>query len=188
MHSSLYFLTGNINKFKEAQMILPQIKQLDIDLPEIQELDAAHIASEKIKAAFKYKQARFIVEDTSLYLNALNGLPGPLVKWFIKSIGCDGLFRLAQSFGDFSAQAKTIIAYAEDKNKIHFFEGVISGKIVKPTVASPFGWDPIFKPDGHNKTFAQMSREEKTAISMRKVAFTKLKNFLEDDTHYKDPL
>ncbi len=178
MPKTIYFLTGNKNKFKEAKLILPNIKQLNINLPEIQELDAKKIIKEKIKTAYQYKKANFIVEDTSLYLKNLNGLPGPLIKWFVKSIGPEGIFKLAKSFNCFEAEAKTIVAYATSKNKIHFFEGKISGIIIKPKVSSSFGWDPVFKPNGHQKTFAEMSREEKTAISMRKIAFTKLQKYL----------
>ncbi len=178
MIKTIYFLTSNKNKFEEAKLILPNIKQLNIDLPEIQELDAKKIIKEKIKAAYQHKKANFIIEDTSLYLKNLNGLPGPLIKWFIESIGPEGIFKMAKSFNCFEAEAITIVAYATSKNKIHFFEGKISGTIVKPKILSSLRWDSIFKPSGYQKTFAEMSRKEKTAISMRGAAFAKLREYL----------
>ena len=104
-----YFVTGNGHKFKEIQSFLPSIKQLDIDLPEIQEVDAHEIIKAKLSAALIYKQDEFIVEDTSLYCDCLNGLPGPLIKWFLKSIGVEGLYNFTQNSGNSNAIAKTII-------------------------------------------------------------------------------
>ncbi|RJQ27441.1 non-canonical purine NTP pyrophosphatase [Candidatus Parcubacteria bacterium] len=174
----LYFITGNENKFKEGQMILSEIEQLDIDLPEIQDIDPKNIIREKLLEALKHKKGEFIVEDTSLYLDCLHGLPGPLIKWFLKTIGSEGLADIAQKFGNDKAEAKTVIGYAKNREEIYFFEGAIFGKIVAPEGDLGFGWDPIFQPDGFEKTFGQMSREEKNNISMRKIALEKLKEFL----------
>ena len=175
---ALYFITGNENKFKEIRSVLSEVEQLNIDLPEIQDIDAAEIIKAKLLEALKHKEGKFIVEDTSLYFDCLNGLPGPLVKWFLKTIGNQGLFDLADKLGNDQAEAKTIIGYAENKSQVHFFEGSIKGKIVSPRGDSNFGWDPIFQPKGYSKTFAEMSSEEKNAISMRRVALNKLKEFI----------
>ena len=176
--SMIKFITGNNGKFKEVQTILPNVEQLDIDLPEIQEIDAREIIRTKLNAAFEHAEGEFIVEDTSLYLDCLHGLPGPLIKWFLKTIGNEGLVELSEKFGNDIAVAKTIIGYAKDRNEIHFFEGSINGKIVKSEGGSGFGWDPIFLPDGQSKTFAQMSGSEKSLLSMRTTAARKLKDFL----------
>lgn len=61
---------------------------------------------------------------------------------------------------------------------MHFFEGSIKGKIVSPRGDSGFGWDPIFQPDGSKETFAEIDREMKNSISMRRNALNKLKEFL----------
>jgi len=175
----LYFITGNNNKFAEIKAIIPDIEQLELDLEEIQEIDARKIIQAKLKEALKHHKGDFIIEDTSLYLRGLNGLPGPLIKWFLQTLGNSGIFNLAKRLDNTEAEAKTIIGYAKNPNEIHFFEGSIKGKIVEPSGETTFGWDPIFKPDGHNKTFQQMSREEKNSISMRRIAAEKLKNFLE---------
>ena len=175
----IYFITGNKNKFEEVKIILPEVEQLDIDLPEIQEIDAKEIIKEKLLEALKHKKGEFIVEDTSLYLDSLHGLPGPLIKWFLQTIGNEGLANLADKLGNDKAVAKTIIGYAKSQGDIHFFEGVINGKIVSPRGKTNFGWDPIFLPDSHKKTFAEMSREEKNKISMRRNALNKLKKFMQ---------
>jgi len=175
----LYFITGNKNKFEEVAAILPEVEQLDIDLPEIQEIDPHEIIKAKLQEAFKHTSGEFIVEDTSLYFDCLNGLPGPLIKWFMKTIGNKGLSDIAEKLANGKAQAKTMIGYAKEKDDIHFFEGVVEGKIVQPQVASGFGWDPIFLPDGHTKTFAEMDKTEKNEISMRRMALDKLREFLD---------
>ena len=175
---SLFFITGNKNKFEEVKAILGDVEQLDIDLPEIQDIEAKNIIRAKLLEALNHKDGEIIVEDTSLYLDCLKGLPGPLIKWFLKTIGNEGLANIAEKLGDNKAEAKTIIGYAKNRDEIEFFEGVIHGKIVASTGVSGFGWDPIFQPDGHDKTFAEMTAEEKNSVSMRKIAVEKLKESL----------
>lgn len=148
-------------------------------MPEIQEINAKKIVKAKLLEALNYKKDKFIIEDTSLYFNCLNGLPGPLIKWFLKTIGNEGLFNIAKKLGNYKAEAKTIIGYAKNKTSIHFFEGSIKGIIIFPRGKTNFGWDPIFKPIDYSKSFAEMSQEEKNKISMRRMALNKLKKFLE---------
>lgn len=174
----LYFITGNKNKFEEVKSILPNVEQLDIDLPEIQEIDAHKVIEAKLKEALRHKEGEFIVEDTSLYFDCLNGLLGTFIKWFMKTIGNDGLVNLVTKYGNNKATAKTVIGYAKSIDEIYSFEGEISGIIVEPRTTSNFGWDPIFLPDGHTKTFAEMDVSEKNEISMRRIATQKLKEFL----------
>lgn len=176
---ALYFITGNENKFDEVKAILPNVSRLDIDLPEIQDIDPNEVVKAKLLEALKHHSGGFIIEDTSLYLDCLNGLPGPLIKWFLKTIGNEGLFRIAESFNNYNAEAKTIIGYAEDPQNIHFFEGSLKGKIVALKGKSNFGWDPIFLPEGFNQTFAEMDKKKKNKISMRRIALNKLKYFLD---------
>lgn len=176
---TLYFITGNKNKLAEVQALLPQVQQLDIDLAEIQEINPHKIIEAKLQEALKHKEGEFIVEDTSLYFDALNGLPGPLIKWFSHKLGNNGLYNLALSQQNTRAEAKTLIGYAKSKQEIFYFEGTIKGTIISPTGETTFGWDPIFQPEGYTKSFAQMSSDEKRTISMRTIAVKKLKIFLE---------
>lgn len=175
---SLYFITGSKYKFEEVQALIPDIKQLDIELPEIQEINAQKIVSAKLQEAFSHHNGEFIVEDTSLHLDCLNGLPGPLIKWFVKTLGNKGLYKITEKMGNGKAVAKTIVGFAKDKKHIYFFTGEVKGSIVSPRGNNKFGWNNIFKPVGFNKTFAQMPQEEKNLISMRGLAIKKLKKFL----------
>ena len=170
-------MTGNKGKFDEAKSVVSNIEMLDIDLVEIQEIDARKVIESKIQEGLRIKKTELIVEDTSLYLDALGGLPGPLIKWFMKTIGNEGLYDIAMKLGNTKAVAKTIVGYARDE-KISFFEGVIEGNIVEPRGDNGFGWDSIFQPDGYSKTFAEMDSDEKNSLSMRKTAFENLKRYI----------
>ena len=172
------FITGNKDKMKEFRAILgDDVEMLSIDLVEIQNIDAHNIIRAKLAEAVRLGYNNCLVEDTSLYLDGLKGLPGPLIKWFMKTIGNEGILQLARSSGNFSAQAKTIIGYSAQDGSVDFYEGVIAGSITEPR-GEGFGWDPIFIPIGHDKTFGEMSAEEKNSVSMRKLALEKLKQHL----------
>lgn len=161
---SLYFITGNKGKLAEVQSILGNVEALDIDLPEIQSLDAREIIKAKLEEAQKHQTGEFIVEDNSLYLEGIKGLPGPLIKWFMKTVGNDGLYKMAEAFGNFNAEAKVIIGYSSPTGEISFFEGNTKGTIVSSRGSEGFGWDPIFQPEGYDKTFGEMSAEEKNSF------------------------
>ncbi len=177
---TIYFITGNKGKLEEAKSILNDIEGLDIDLPEIQDLDAHKVIQAKLIEALKTQTGEFIIEDVSLYCEALNGLPGPLIKWFLKTVGNEGIYKMVSAFGNSSVEAKAIIGYADGKGGTQYFEGVVKGSIVASR-GEGFGWDPIFQPEGYDKTFGEMTAEEKNKISMRKIALEKLKQHLNDN-------
>jgi inosine triphosphate pyrophosphatase len=176
---TLYFITGNTNKLREVKSFFPDVQGLTTDLPEIQSLDIEEVIKYKIQEAFKHCDGNVLVEDTSLSFDALNGLPGPLVKWFMTTIGVEGLYAIAEKFCNTKAVAKTALGYATSCRDIHFFESEIHGTIVRPDGENGFGWDVIFRPDGHQQTFAKMSAEEKNSISMRANVLSQLKLHLE---------
>lgn len=176
----IIFITGNKGKLKEAKEILKGINLInkEIDLPEIQETDARKVIEAKLLEARKHHKGECIIEDTSLYLDCLNDLPGPLIKWFLEKLGKEKLFEIAKKLNNFSAEAKTIVGYMNPKGDIKYFEGNVKGKISRPKGKGGFGWDQIFMPAGHKKTFGEMSPEEKHKISMRKKALLKLAKYL----------
>ncbi len=176
----LYLITGNKDKFLEFGAILKgfDVRQLDMDLQEIQDLDSRKIIRAKLVEGLKHKKGNVAVEDTSFHLKCMNGMPGPLVKWFLKSIGPKGIYQIADSFGDYSAEARCTVGYAVSKDDVHFFEGRVFGKVVPPKGTNGFGWDVIFVPNGHSETFGEMEAEKKNLISHRSLAVNKLLDFL----------
>ena len=177
----LEFITGNNNKFLEAKKLLDPIKlnQKEIDLVEIQSLDAKEVVKHKLIEAQKHHKGEFVIEDASIDFEALNGFPGPLFKFMVNSIGRQKLFDICDNFGNTNASARAIVGYSNGTGT-KFFEGIIKGKIVAPKGESTFGWDPIFIPEGHTKTFAEMGKEEKNKISHRSIAFKKFKLWYEE--------
>lgn len=137
------------------------------------------VARDKAEQAFRKLGRPLIVEDTGLHIKSMKGFPGPMVKWLIQAVGYERLCRLCDSSRERSAYAETCVALHDGK-RVHLFSGRISGRIAKhPRGRSDFGWDLVFIPEGHSKTFAEMSMEEKSRISMRRKAFMKLRGHLE---------
>jgi non-canonical purine NTP pyrophosphatase (RdgB/HAM1 family) len=123
----------------------------------------------------------FIVEDTGFYLDCIPGLPGPLIKWFLKTIGREGIYEICKKFDNYKATGVTMIGYRGKQGEIKFFKGEVKGNVVLERGEDGFGWDPVFVPEGEERTFAEMSREEKNEISMRRKAFEELRGYLESE-------
>lgn len=174
---TVYFVTGNDDKFREAKVLLPELERVEIDLPEEQSLDPELVIRKKLEVAIKLHEGPIIVEDTSLYLDGLNGFPGPLIKWMLQAVGNSGIYELCQNIHNNKAVARTVVGLY-DGNIVQFFEGEIHGQIVKPYGNEGFGWDEIFRPDGLSETYAEMGDEFKPEFSMRTKAFTKLSEYL----------
>src|SRR5689334_4563003 len=128
----LYFITGNAGKFAEFKAALPKIKQLDLELDEIQSLDPQAVIAHKLEQAAGEHNGEFIVEDTSLCLESLGGLPGTMIKWFQKAMGLQGIADLAACYEDQTAVARTTIGYRDPKGESHYFVGEIRGRVVQP--------------------------------------------------------
>lgn len=172
------FITGNKDKFAEASQIIPDLIQKDLDLTEIQEIDSKKIIVAKLEEAKKQVQGNLIVEDVSFNMECISGFPGPLIKWFLKSLGNEGIYKIAKDANNFNLEVKVIIGLSFENGNTVFFEGVTIGTIVSPRGENGWGFDSITQPLGQVKTFAEMTDEEKNSISMRRIAFTKLKDYL----------
>lgn len=158
-----------------------EMEQLDIDLPELQDIDPHNVIKAKLEEALKHHEGKFIVDDVSVTLDCLGGeLPGPFIKWFLQSLDDRGIYELVNKLGNTKAKASLVIGYADGKDNIHFFEGVVEGDIVEPK-GERFGWDPVFQPKGYKQTYAEMPYEEKNKMSHRYLALTKLKKYLEEN-------
>lgn len=175
----IVYVTSNLNKLKESEEILGMgLEHADIDSPEIQAINVSEVVREKAIYSYNILKKPVVVDDSGLYFNSMNGFPGALIKWLLKSIGNEGIFKIINNFNDKSAYAEVVIGYYDGK-KFESFSGKINGEIVKPIGTNGFGWDAVFKINEKNKTFAEMSGSEKNGVSMRKIALLKFKNFLE---------
>ena len=177
---NVYFITGNVNKYNEVQSFLSQygftVSMVDIDLPEIQGTDM-EIIKHKAEYALNYMDKPFIVEDSSLEFDALGGLPGPYIKWFLKNVGNSGLVKMLESFENKQGNAVCNIAYFNGES-IEYFRGVDKGTIVQEKGTSCFGWDNIFKPDDYETTYGEIELSLKNTTSHRGKALSMLRTAL----------
>ncbi|KAJ2720768.1 nucleoside triphosphate pyrophosphohydrolase ham1 [Coemansia sp. Benny D115] len=177
----LTFVTGNANKLREMQELLSGLVDLQsraVDLEEIQG-STQDVARAKCRQAAAIVGGPVITEDVGLGFNAMNGLPGAYVKWFLRELQPEGLYRMLSGFEDKSGFAVCTVAYcAGPGHEPVLFEGIHHGSIVAPRGPPVFGWNPIFQPDGSDQTYAEMSDAAKNACSHRFLAVEKLKAFL----------
>ena len=181
----MILITGNKHKLEEYQDFLPQIQGKKLDLPEIQELDPDKVQNAKIEEGLKYLPGDFLIDDVCLYLDCLNNFPGTLIKWMLNSIGSQGLFDLVKKYDNYKAVVECRIGCVVNKDEIYHFNGLVRGRLVSPEVKSEwsgFGFDNIFKPENIDKTYAQMTKQEKNQYSHRGLALQKLKEFIKKIT------
>lgn len=172
-------MTGNPDKLAEARRLCAtEIRAVEVDLPEIQSLDIQTILRGKAEEAYRLLRQPLIVEETGLELAVLNGFPGPLVKWMLAAVGAEGIARTAHSLGNASATARCALLFYDGSREV-VGEGTTTGQLVLPPRGEGgFGWDPVFLPDGHNRTYAELSGAEKDQTSHRGHAWRRLTDLL----------
>ena len=179
----VFFATGNIHKFNEARVVLAKqglaAAMLRVKSVEIQSDNLSEISSASAIDAYKRCHLPLLVEDAGLFIDELKGFPGPYSAYAYKTIKNAGLLKLMTRLSNKKATFKSVIAYcdSEDLRKILCFEGEVAGEITLyervQSDKSAFGFDPIFKPEGSEKTFAEMTIEEKNGFSHRAQAINK---------------
>jgi XTP/dITP diphosphohydrolase len=180
------FVTTNEHKRREVEGILGvELERAALgpqDVPEVQALDFAEVAARKARSAYEAlgePAYPVLVEDSGLVIWAWNGLPGALTKWFLSSVGNEGLLRMLCG-GDKRARAVCAVAVAERGGEVRIFRGEVEGALAsEPRGESGFGWDPIFVPEGSHLTYAQMG-EAKNEDSHRARAFRQVRGWLEE--------
>ena len=185
-HKQLTFITGNAAKAKYlSDYFHIPVAHKKLDLPELQSLDLRTIVLDKARRAYEAVGSPVLVEDVSVTFHAFKRLPGPLIKWFLETLGTDGLCRILDGYDNRSARAEVMYGYC-DGGEVKVFHGAVEGTIAPaPRGETNFGWDPTFIPLGHERTLAEMTGDEKHATSMRRIALEKLAKFLSESKKYK---
>lgn len=171
----LILVSSNLNKGIEAERILGMpLLRVALALPELQARTVEEITRYKVEVARTKRYGRLIVEDVSLGFDVLGNFPGPYVKWLLEAAGGKGLAAIAYALNDRGATAQCCVGFWDGK-EIHTYLGEASGEVlVEPRGERHFGWDAWFLPRGSSKTYAEMSPEEKDAVSHRGNAYRKL--------------
>jgi len=192
MERMMYFITGNFNKFNEVSKIFQDanldvtLEQLDLNPVEIQADSIKEVALFKLNNIKNKVEGSFFVEDAGFFVNKpLNGFPGVYSSYVYKTIGNEAILKSIESFDNTEAHfAAAIALYFKPLDKTIVFEGIVKGKVSSEMKGSHgFGFDPIFIPEEiPDKTFAELTMQEKNEISHRGRALKKLITFLQDNS------
>ena len=190
----IMFITGNTNKFKEVARIFHHenlnysLEQLNLEPIEIQADTIKEVALFKLNSIKEQSNNSFFIEDAGFFVDKpLKGFPGVYSSYVYKTIGNKGILKLIDDFADTKAHFQAVIVlYFKPLNEILTFDGEIEGKISQNIRGKEgFGFDPIFIPDiNPNKTFAELSMNEKNKISHRGQALRKLILFLKKNMEF----
>jgi len=193
IESKWVFATNNLNKLKEAQLLLSgKVNILSLnDIGCLEELPETHETLEENsleKAAYIYNKynVNCFAEDTGLEVETLNGEPGVYSARYAgeekdNNANMDLLLEKLKGIENRTARFKTVITLIDD-GEIHQFEGIVNGKILaKGQGNRGFGYDPVFQPRGFNRSFAEMEMHEKSSISHRGKAMQQLTAFINND-------
>ena len=192
MKRKLVFATNNAHKLEEVAAILgDQVELLSLndigcqaDIPETTETLEGNAL---LKSSYIYKNYHLdcFADDTGLEVEALNGAPGVYSARYAGGEGHDAQANMLKLLHELDgkenrkAQFRTAISLILD-GKEYFFEGVIKGEIIKEKRGdSGFGYDPVFMPEGYDRTFAELGNDIKNQISHRALAVQKLCEFLQ---------
>lgn len=161
-------VTGNPGKLRETERLLGRsVESVEVDLPEIQSLDLTEVLTAKAAEAARHTDRPFVVEETGLELATLNGFPGPLVKWMLAAVGPEGIARVALATGNPGVTARCALLFQDGERQV-VAEGTTAGSLVLPARGEHgFGWDPVFLPDGSERTYGELSDSDKDRFSHR---------------------
>ena len=198
----IVFATNNAHKLSEIRSILGEsievlsLKDIgcDVDIPETGTTLEAN-ALQKAEYIYDHYHMDCFADDTGLEVDALNGAPGVYSARYAGGEGHDSeanMTKLLHELGENNnrkARFRTVIALIQKKDvcpcgctsikEIHQFEGIVNGEIIRERRGGEgFGYDPIFQPEGYNKTFAELGMDIKNHISHRARAVAKLAKFL----------
>ncbi|MEA2089449.1 MAG: XTP/dITP diphosphatase [Thermoproteota archaeon] len=188
-----FFVTTNIHKFNEAQLVFAKYKiataMLKIEAVEIQHDNLENIAKASAIDAVEKCGLPIIVEDAGLFIKHLNGFPGPYSSYVYRTIGNKGIIKLMGKIRERNAYFQSVVAFHSPEEKSpRCFHGKVEGKIShEERGTGSFGFDPIFEPfklstrKAGNKTFGEMTLKEKNRHSHRAQALQKFVKWYKED-------
>ena len=175
------FVTSNKGKVNEFRQILePQIKVNHIEMPysEIRSESNDEIARHSAQMLANKLKKTVVVEDSGLFIESLDGFPGTFSAYIHKKIGLIGILKLMKGIKNRNCVYRSAVAYCKPNKKPLSFVGEEKGKVASKIRGDfGFGHDPIFIPEGSNKTYGEMKNYKETK-KFRRMAVEKLKDYL----------
>ena len=174
------FITGNQSKADYLSKYLGHpVDHVKLDLDEIQSTDLNEIVEHKVQQAYEIIKKPVIVEDVSLEFEALGGLPGPFIKFFVDRVPFEVICSMIGAGLTRKATARCVFGYFDGK-ELKLFEGGLDGEVAKePSGNNGYGWDKIFIPQGYKVTRASLNEEDDQKTYLQIKPFAQLKRYLE---------
>jgi XTP/dITP diphosphohydrolase len=181
---TITFITGNQHKVKEAQGILnnlgitlehANIGYLEIqgDLEDVARYGAQHVARRLGKPV--------IVEDAGLFIKPLKWFPGTYSSYVQETLGNKGILKLMSDIEDRYAEFRSVVGFCTPKTEPEVFLGTVKGRIgYREKGKHGFAYDPLFIPEGYDKSFGELDREEKNWFSHRRKSLEKFALWYKD--------
>lgn len=178
---TINFVTSNKNKVKEFRQILEteiKVNHINISYPELRSDNPKEIAKTSAEMLANRLRKAVVVEDSGLFIKALHGFPGTCSAYIHKRIGLQGIIKLMKGIKERECTYKSAVAYCEPAKKAISFLGEEEGKVAEKIRGNfGFGHDPIFIPEGSNKTYGEIKNCEKIK-KFRRRAVLKLRDYL----------
>ena len=166
------FVTGNVGKAAEAAATLAPLgilfERVGLDLRHADVDGLEEVATAKAESLRGQVAPPYFVEDAGLFIDALAGFPGVYSAYVFRTLGNHGILRLLHGERQRGATFRAVVAYVSGKAAPRLFSGRCAGSVLEePRGRNGFGFDPIFRPEGRRRSFAQMEAAEKNARSHR---------------------
>ena len=181
--AELQIITSNNGKLREFKEIFGDSKyvpvQNNIDYPEIQASSLEEVVDFGLDWLQKTTKPPFVIDDSGVFIDFFNGFPGIYTRYVYDTIGLAGVLRQMEGVDDRACTFRCVLGLLTESGEKEKFVGECSGILINELRGDGgCGYDPIFIPEGFDKTFAELSSEQKNSISHRGKAMRKLIDFL----------
>lgn len=181
----IIYVTGNHSKLLSARKILEplgiEVDNIKMDTTEIQADTVEEVAVYSAREASNKLKCTVLKNDTGLFVDALNGFPGPYTHYVDETLGEDGLLKLLEGEENRNASFIEAFAYCEYGKEPIIFKSVTKGRIAKEKSGTyGWSWDFIFIPDGYDKTMGNYPDDERCLV-WNTNAYTELAEYLKNN-------
>jgi len=158
-----------------------EVEQIPVAYPEMQVESLEMVIIQGLQWLMHHYNRPLLADDSGIFIEGLNGFPGVYSAYAFKTLGNDGMIKLLEGMEDRSARFECVLGFMIPGEEPVLFKGISEGSIaLSKKGASGFGYDPIFIPSGHKRTFAEMTTDEKNSMSHRGRALEKFFEYLDE--------